>query len=69
MPPIWFLILSAFCAGWVAHSVMRTFLGHEVYIAGQKASRSTTAFAVAIILVAFGIMAAILLGFIPDHYP
>ena len=69
MPPTWFLILTAFCAGWGAHAVMRILLGNEVYVAGQKANRSTAAFAVAIILAAFGITAAILMGFIPDHYP
>ena len=69
MPPTWFLILTAFCAGWGAHAVMRILLRKEVYIAGQKANRSTAAFAMAIILVAFGTMVAILLGFVPDHYP
>lgn len=69
MPPTWFLIVTAFCAGWGAHAVMRIFLGDEVYIAGQKVNRSTAGFAVAIILAALGIMTAILLDFIPDHYP
>jgi hypothetical protein len=69
VPPTWFLILMAFCAGWAANTSMRIFMGHEVYIGGQKANRSITAAAVAIILVAVGIMAAILLGLIPDHAP
>lgn len=44
-------------------------MGHEVYIAGQKANRVTTAFAMAIIFAAIGIVAAIMLGLIPDHAP
>ena len=69
MPPTWFLIFLAFCAGWIANHSMRIFMGHEVNIAGQKASRTTTAIAMAIIFAAFGIFAAIALGLIPDHAP
>jgi hypothetical protein len=69
MPQTWFLILMAFCGGWAANTAMRILTGHEVYIGGQKVSRSITAGAVAIILIAIGLMAAILLGFIPDHAP
>lgn len=69
MLPTWFLICLAFCAGWVANTSIRIFRGHEVYIGGQKASRSITTVALAIILVAFGLMVAISFGFIPDHAP
>jgi hypothetical protein len=69
MLPTWFLIWLAFCGGWAANTALRIFRGHEVYLAGQKASRAVTGVAVAIIVVAFGLMAATQLGFIPDHAP
>ena len=69
MPPTWFLIFFAFCAGWIANTSLRIFRGEEVYIAGQRASRPITAAAVAIILVAVGLFAATQLGFIADHAP
>jgi hypothetical protein len=69
MLPTWFLICLAFCAGWMANTSLRIFLGHEIYIGRQKANPAVTAGALAIILFAFGIMAAIRLGFIPDHAP
>ena len=69
MPPTWFLILLAFCAGWVANTALRIFRGDEVYIAGEKASPSIAAGALAIIVVAVGLLAATQLGFIPDHAP
>ena len=69
MAPTWFLMLIAFCAGWSANTAMRIFSGHEVRIGGKNASRSTTAVAIVIILVAVGVMTAIQLGFISDHAP
>ena len=69
MPPTWFLIFVAFCIGWISNTALRILMGHEVYIAGQKANRVTTAFAMAIIFAAIGIVAAIMLGLIPDHAP
>jgi hypothetical protein len=69
MPPTWFLIVLAFCAGWVANTSIRIFTGQEVFIGGQKAKRPATAVALAIILVAFALIAAINLGFIQDHAP
>jgi hypothetical protein len=69
MLPTWFLIWLAFCAGWTANTAIRILKGHEVYIAGQKASRAVTGGAIAIIVVAIGIMVAIQLDFIPDHAP
>ena len=69
MPPTWFLIFVAFCAGWTANTALRIIRGHEVYIGGQKASRAATAAASGIILLALGVMVAIGLGFIPDHAP
>ena len=69
MPPTWFVIFFAFSLGWAANTTLRILRGNEVYFAGQKASRSVTAAAFAIILVAVGLMAAMQLGFIPDHAP
>ena len=69
MPPTWFVVLFAFSLGWAANTALRVLRGNEVYIAGQKASRSVMAAAFAIILVAAGLMAAIQLGFIPDYAP
>jgi hypothetical protein len=69
MPPTGFLIFFAFCAGWAANSAFRILRGDEVSIAGRKASRSVTAAALVIILVAVGLFAATQLGFITDHAP
>jgi hypothetical protein len=69
MPPTWFLIFLAFCAGWIANTAFRIFRGDEVSIAGQRASQPITAAAVAIILIAVGLFAATQLGFIADHAP
>ena len=69
MLPTWFLILAAFCGGWAANTAIGIFKGREIYIGGQKTSRGVTGSAVAIIIIAFVIMAAIQLGFIPDHAP
>ena len=69
MPPTWFFILIAFCGGWAANTAMRIFMGHEIYLGGQKARAPVVAGALTIILVAFGIMAAISLGFIRDQPP
>lgn len=69
MFPTWFFIWLAFCAGWTANTAIRVLKGHDVYIAGQKASRTVTGGAIAIIVVAFGIMVAMQLGLVPDHAP
>ena len=69
MPPIWFFILLAFCAGWVANTSVRIFRVDQVYVAGQKANGPITAGALAIILVAVGLITAMQLGLIPDHAP
>lgn len=41
--PTWFLLLLAFCGGWVANTVLQIFSGKAVYVAGRQASRSVTA--------------------------
>jgi len=69
MPPTWFLIFFAFCAGWAANTAVRVLRGNEVYIAGQRTSRPVTAAASVIILIAVAIMIAIAAGVIPDHAP
>lgn len=69
MMPMWFLLFFAFCAGWAGSTAMRILRSDDVYIAGYKAKRLTTALALTIILVGLGIMAAISFGFIPDHAP
>ena len=69
MPPTWFVVFFAFSLGWASNTGLRILRGNEVYIAGQKASRTVTAAAFVIILVAVGLMAAIQLGLIPDHAP
>ena len=69
MPPMWFLLLLAFCAGWSGHLTLTIFKGGDVHIAGQKVQRFTVALAITIILVAAGLLIAIFLGFVPDHAP
>lgn len=67
--PTWFLLLFAFCAGWVANVAVQIFRGKEAYVAGQRANRSVTAPALAIIIIAVALAAAVQLGLIPDHAP
>ena len=69
MLPTWILVLVAFGGIFAVNAAVKIFKGHEIYIGGQKTSRGVTGGALAIILIAFVIMAAIQLGFIPDHAP
>ena len=67
--PIWFLVLLAFCAPFAVRAAMRGLSSDGLNIAGQKIGRLTMVLAAIIIATAFGLLAAIELGFIPNHYP
>ena len=67
--PIWFWVLIVFCGFVGLRSAWRRTESGDTRLGGAKASRTTIVLAVGIILVAFGLMAAIQFGFIPDHAP
>ena len=69
MPPMWFLLFLAFCAGWSGHLTLTILRRGDIHIAGQMVQRFTVALALTIILVAAGLFIAILFGFIPGHAP
>jgi hypothetical protein len=65
----WFLVFLALCFVPVAWSTIRAFRGDGFYVLGQRQSGLTILLAWIIILIAFGLFAAIQLGFIPNHAP
>jgi len=68
-PGIWFAIFVAFCAGWIANTGLRVLRGEQLHIAGQEVSKMFVLYFFALALVVIGIIAAINLGLIQDHYP
>lgn len=67
--PVWFWIISAVCGFVGLRSAWRRWENGGTHSGGTEASRLTIVLAAGIILGAFGLMAAIQLGFIPDHAP
>ena len=67
--PIWFIVLLAVCASFAVRAAMRGLSSDGLIIAGQKINRVTVVLATIIVVTAFGLIALIELGFIPDHAP
>lgn len=67
--PIWFLIVIALCMPFAILAMVRSFSSEGMYIAGERVSRPTILLAATIIMIAFGLLAATQLGFIPNHAP
>ena len=67
--PTWFLLLTAICGCYAFFTLNRRMRNGGLYIWGSKISPLTMAGALIIILIGFGVMVAIQLGFIPDHAP
>ena len=67
--PIWFLVFIAVCACFALSAAVRGIWGSGIYVAGQRMSRFTVLLAMVIILIAWGLFAAIQLGFISNHAP
>jgi hypothetical protein len=67
--PIWFLVFLAFCACFALIAALRGLRGNGIYIGGERVSPLSIVLSAIIILMAFGIFAAVQLGFIPDHAP
>ena len=66
---IWFALFVVFCACFVAFRAIRGFSGDGFYVAGQEVTPAMAGMMLVIFLVAFGLFAAIQLGFIPNHAP
>jgi len=66
---MWFLVLLAVCASFAVGTAIRGLRGEGLTVAGQTISPATVVLAATIILLAFGLTAAMQLGFIGDHYP
>ena len=67
--PVWLWVLTALCGFVGLRSAWRRKESGDTPFGGAKANRLTIVLAVGIILVALGLMAAIQLGFVPDHAP
>ena len=64
--PIWFFVFCVFCGGF---AMWQGIKNRGFYVGGAKIRGPVVWIAAAIIIVAWGVMLAILLGFIPDHAP
>ena len=67
--PIWFIMVLTIGGAFALITAIRAFKNDGVEIAGQRIGRPTVVLAVTIIVTVFIFIAAIELGFIPDHAP
>jgi len=64
--PVWFFVFCVLCGGFAA---WRGVKNGGFYVGGAKVRGPVIVVAGVIILIAWGLTLAMLLGFIPDHAP
>lgn len=67
--PMWFIVFVGICAVFGFVGSMRALRRGGWYIWGKRVAPSTIILVMIVIVIVFGIAAAVQLGFIADHAP